>query len=115
MAFSSREDGGDMMGGGASEWSEEVEELSSRGMGVIWGESKSISPSERARFLGGLAGHGDVALVTDDVASDKISTSSSLSESRSSSSDVVPKGVDVRVLNSHPRGRPYDGKVVLRR
>ena len=105
-----------MTGGGASERSDEVEGLSSTGMaGVIWGESKSISPSERARFLGGLAGQGDVALVTDDVASDKISTSSSLSESRSSSSDVASKGLDVRVLNSHPRGRPYDGNGVLRR
>lgn len=105
-----------MTGGEESEWNDGVEELSSRGMaGVIWGESKSISPSERARFLGGLAGYGDVALVTDDVASDKISTSTSLSESGSSSSDVAPKWLDVRVLNSHPRGRPYDGKEVLRR
>jgi len=74
-----------MVGGVESERRDEVEELatvceSSGGMvGVVCG-SKSISPSERTRFLGGLAAQRDEALVPEDVSSDKISTSSSSSE-----------------------------------
>jgi len=90
-----------MTGGGVSERSDQVEELaevcaSSGGMmEFICGESKSISPSERARFSEGLAAQGDEARVTD-VESDKIRTSSSLLESRSPSSEVASKGLCVR-------------------
>jgi hypothetical protein len=121
MTFSSREDGEGMAGGGASERSDEVEELaavceSSGGMvGVICGKSKSISPSERMRFLEELAAQRDEALVPDDISSDKISTSSSSSGSRSSSSELTSEGLDVREALSHPRGGVYGGKGVLRR
>jgi hypothetical protein len=66
-----------MVGGGVSEKSDEVEELVAvceSSSGVVCGESKSISPSECT-----LAPQRDEALVTDDVSSDKISTSSSSS------------------------------------
>lgn len=108
-----------MAGGGVSERSDEVEELaavceSSGGtIGVVCGESKSISPSERTRFLGGLAAQRDEALVTDDASSDKISTSSSPSESRSSSSELTSEGLDFRGALSRPRGEVYEGKGVL--
>jgi hypothetical protein len=105
-----------VLGGGASERSDEVEELaavceSSSGMvGIICGESKSISPSECMR--GEPAPQKDEALVTDDVSSDKITTSSSLSES---SSELTSRGLDVRGALSRPRGGMYGGKGVLRR
>ena len=79
-----------MTDGGGSERSDEVEELATvceraGGMaGIISGESKSISPSECARFFGGPGPQRGEGLGTDDVSSDKIRTSSSLSESRSS-------------------------------
>jgi len=93
-----------MVGGGESERSDEVEELatvceSSGGMGAVCGKSKSISPSERTRFLGELAAQrdeADEALVSEDVSSDKISTSSSSSKSRSSSSELTSDGLDAR-------------------
>jgi hypothetical protein len=117
MTFSSREDGECVAGGGISERSDEVEELaavceSSGGTAaVVWGESKSISPSEPT---GELAARKDEALVTDDASSDKISTSSSPSESRSSS-ELTSEGLDVRGAVSRPRGEMYEGKGVLRR
>src|SRR6266576_1397277 len=100
MTFSSREEGEGMVGGGESEMSDEVEELatvceSSGGIvGVVCGKSKSISPSERKRFLGKLAARRDEALVAEDVSSDKMSTSSSSSESRSFSSELTSDGLD---------------------
>jgi len=107
-----------MAGGGVSERSDDVEELatvceSSGGtVGIACGESKSISPSERTRSLGGLAAQRDEALVTDDASSDKISTSSSPSESRSSS-ELTSEGLDIRGALSRPRGEMYEGKGAL--
>jgi hypothetical protein len=114
---SSREDGECVAGGGISERSDEVEELaavceSSGGTAaVVCGESKSISPSEPT---GELAARKDEVLVTDDASSDKISTSSSPSEPRSSS-ELTSEGLDVRGAVSRPRGEMYEGKGVLRR
>jgi hypothetical protein len=105
-----------MVGGGESERSDEVEELatvceSSGGMvGVVCGKSKSISPSERMRFLGELTARTDEALVSEDVSSDKITTSSSSSEPRSSSSELISDGLDVRGAISRPRAGMYEGK-----
>src|SRR6266849_5845169 len=105
-----------MVGGVESERSDEVEELatvceSSGGMvGVVCG-SKSISPSERTRFLGELAAQRET-LVPEDVSSDKISTSSS---SRSSSSELTSDGLDVRGAISRPRAGMYEGKGELSR
>lgn len=110
-----------MVGGGESERSDEVEELatvceSSGGMvGVVCGKSKSISLSERTRFLGELAAQRDEALVAEDVSSDNISTSSSPSESRSSSSELTSDGLDVRGAISRPRAGMYEGKGELSR
>jgi hypothetical protein len=121
MTFSSRQEGEGMVGGGESERSDEVEELatvceSSGGMVVVvCGKSKSISPSERTRFLGELAAQTDEALVSEDVSSDKISTSSSSSEPRSSSSELTSDGLNVRGAISRPRAGMYEGKGGLRR